>query len=394
MLETIIDIENKHTLFDYLSAMCIEGYGGKIKTDDTKLRARIDKTKPFVKSVIKAKSTQDVINILDKKVYPVIKDLLEEAESGFKEVSERFTKGVAKESMAVAELSIKEEGHDGLKSTQYVSAINEFGDRVGEVKTLTPRVKSSGRSNATMPPKWTDGDYAALKESVNSSVRELIRKMTFIRKQDSVPRWIGHQRVGKINTRGIYKYKTGSQKIFKKKIEMPDRIANFAFSAVIDVSGSMEGDRIIHTTRGLVLLSEVFDKMKIPFEIVAFSNGASVVKGFNEDYDNAKKKQLGGLVKDFRGGGTNLDEAFKAITIKQCSERNKIMILLSDGGVGSKEFYDSYFKDFEKHKIQTIGVGLCCGNEIVDLCKGNGFVTDEVGKLPLKFVELLKSIIK
>ncbi len=254
--------------------------------------------------------------------------------------------------------------------------------------------RSSNKSDRTTPPEWENGDYKTLKDSVASEIKSLVNKLTYLRREEMTVKYQHDQKRGKLNTKKLYKTATGSRRLFKKKLENIDTIQSFAFSLLIDVSGSMDGDRIVHTTRALIILIEVFKKLDIPFEIVTFDDGASVVKNFEASMDKKIETSVGGLVKH-SGGGTNLNQGLDALKIMNREEKNKIVVVLTDGGVGdTKEFDTKYFEPWAKKGVKSVGFGVECEEQMKNLCMGNSRLLSNSSQLPVEFSRLLKDLIK
>lgn len=389
-------VSNHETFFHYLASMTLTGYGKEPKGMPAGLQARIDATKASVERVKQCTTMEQVVAELDVNVFPHIEDLLSEIKNGEKEMQSIVGSAAAKQAMQNALTVIQSSGSsaDDKGGREVAQGMRFDGQSNGE--GMKSRMGAgSGHSADNIPKDWADGDYTSLKDSVNSAIKELIQKMTFIRRKEETVKWEAHQRRGKINTRSLYKHVTGNHRVFKKKLPNTDTLSSFAFSLVIDVSGSMSGSPLIHTVRGIVILAEVFTKMGIPFEVKTFDNNFRTIKEFDEEFDDKMKRKIGGIVKH-SGGGTNLYYLFgkedKAILKRP--EKNKFVVILSDGGVSSGEYnYQKQFTDWAKKNVQPFGVGLACGDEIIKLCLDQGISTREAQQLPTLFAEMLKTMV-
>lgn len=383
------DINAKDTIYDYIAAMYNVGYLLNHDAEDTPgIEGRVKFTEASMDHIPKrVKDAHGSLSEMDNKVYPVVEDLLEDAAHGFKEL-ERFGPGfrsrvASSVARAMAYLAM-ETGAEGV------------ADANGKQRVRMP--KGSGPSDSTTVPEWFDGDYKVLKESVRGEISRLTRMLTFLRRTEQVVRWVPDQRRGRLDTKKLYKVKTGARRVFKKKLESQDTVRSFAFSMVLDVSGSMSGARIANTTRGLVILAEVFKEMQIPFELITFSDGANTVKSFDQPFDKSVEKRIGGLPR-LQGGGTNLNRGLELTKLKDRSERNKVMVVLTDGGVGDPEAYNSKYFDpmLKKDKIKSVAFGLETSGYEADtlskLCNGTGRNIDNASEVPYVFADLLKKII-
>ena len=373
-------INDKDTLYDYIAAIYSVAYSLEREGESSEgIKERVEKTKSSLKTDIKLPKTIDVLEDADKNVFPVIEDLLEDAKNGFKELDrfgEKFRKQVTRQT------------EDQLG---YLSEDTIGDGSSGKQKVRMPM--SSGQSNQTTVPEWFDGNYKVLKDSVRSEITRLTRMLNFLRRTEMQTRWVGNQRRGRLDMKKLYKVGTGSRRVFKHKQETTDTVRSFAFSILIDVSGSMNGSRIANTTRGLVILAEVFKDMSIPFELITFSDGAKSIKSFDQSMDSGVEKKIGGLPNS-NGGGTNLNRGLDEMTIKFRPEKNKVCIVLTDGGVGRPEYYNQeYFQPMQKNDhIQSLAFGLeISQHEIGELCNGTGRAIKNAVEVPYVFSDLLKS---
>lgn len=374
-------INDRDTLFDYVAQMIFCNYDIKGTNPKGKMAERIDKTKKDIPAVKELSSTFKVLNLLDKDVYPVIEDLFGDVLEKQKDVSSLFSNELARQATNFA--------RNGMSF--------DYGGGEDDIKNLFNRLAKphqvrSGRGEVAMPEKWENGDYDALKQSVTSAINELIRKLTFLRRKELTLRWVDKMKRGRINPVGLYKYKLGSTRLFKRKEEVVDTLKSYAFSLIVDSSGSMQGSPIIHSTRGAIILAEVFNKLNIPFEAMMFDSDARILKGFDDSYKKNQQVQIAGLTQR-SGGCTNLDMAFETTKILGRLEKNRFIILLSDGDIGGRSYVEKYFKNFDKGNVKVIGFGINCGDNVVELCNGVGKAIDSPASLPGVFSDLLKSIL-
>lgn len=376
-------LSTEENIYDYIAAVYSEAYNLKKRDEfSSGILARVEKTNLAFNPIIKAPDALVTLGEMDKTVYPVIEDLLKQRKEGSDALDEFGGSEFSKEVM------------DGVNS--YMDNIGQrFGagvDKKGDQKSVR---MSSGQTNDTTSPEWFKGEYKPLKDSVLGEIKRLIRLLTFLKRTEQVSRWTDNQRRGKLNMKKLYRAKMGNRRVFKKKLENPDTVRSFVFSIVLDVSGSMNGSRIANTTRGLIILAEVFKHMGIPFEIITFSDGAKVIKKFDDEMDKKIEPVLGGLP-NTNGGGTNLDKGLDKVGLKNRPEKNKVCIVLTDGGVGDQDFYNNrYFKPMlDKHNIKSLAFGLEIGiKEIQKLCNNTGRAIANAVEVPYIFADLLKSLI-
>ena len=390
------ELQNKGSIYEYcgeiLSLMydLDEQHHKKFENIEEKVKLTADTIEPSKKK----NGSQELVDYLDTTTYPIVEDLLRDFKDKNEALKNAFPQ-MNQSSMTniMQHVKINME-HRGSKIDEYGNVIEE-GAGVNTNKQGNTNVRNSGPTDSTVPPEWSNGDYKTLKDSVSMEIKQLVNRLTFLRRDELTVRYEANQKRGKLNMKSLYKSAIGGRRLFKRKLMNTDTIQSFAFSILLDVSGSMVGDRIVHCTRGLIMLAEVFKKMNIPFELTTFSDGSETIKGFEQDMDKTIEKKLGGLPHNFNGGGTNLNRGLDMLKIHSRSERNKVVIVLTDGGIGGAEYYDTkYFIPWEKKGIKSLGFGVECEEEMKRLCQGKSKLLNNASQMPVEFSNLLKAVIK
>lgn len=187
-------------------------------------------------------------------------------------------------------------------------------------------------------------------------------------------RFLNKQKRGKLDPRQAMKPNAGL-KVFKKKLA-PKREADLAVQLVVDNSGSMHGTKSTITGHATIALQESLYRLNIPFAIASFTEGhASITNDlirFNDKYNTAKynttlltkQKILGSPTYTFAG---NVDEVnldyIGTRFLKQRKEKDKIMIVLSDGATtGSASVLKTITEKYEQKGIQVLGIGIVDSN--------------------------------
>lgn len=361
-------------IWDYHAIIVDRGYGLNTARHDKSMEERFAKTMQAVEQSVRLSSTQEVADMMNIEVFPHIEDLLMQLSQG----SDDMKKGLG--------------GSAGTISKMAASNVE------GRGQAQTARLGDSSKAgNEAIPYEWTTGEYEPLRESVAEEIRSLQRKLITLRRSENVPRHSFNHRRGKLNQKTLYKHATHNPRLFKKKEIQKDTISSFAFSILVDKSGSMAGSKAVHTARGLVLLSEVFDKLNMPFEVIHFDGSAKMTKKFDEPYNKKVKGRVAHFARhDANNGGTQLTPAIESSTIKKRVENNKVMVVLTDGETGElpTELTNAYFEPNEKKGIQTIMLGLEVRDEHMRKHNnGKGRGIDNAIKMPQVFYEMIKSLI-
>ena len=371
------EIKNEPTLRDYMIGIIVEAYQLPVKGLPTSVVLAVKNTKEAISKSIKAKDTQTVADILESEVYPHIENLLKQQSSGSPEIEKTFGSETAK---YFAPIYVEDDGSErnSYRGIETRTGIGNIMDKI--------------------PQEWMFGDYDALKESVESAIKELIRKLQVLKQEDTSLKWASNLKRGRIDTKAIYRYPSGRFDFFKKKRIAEDRTRNFAFSLVIDVSGSMGGMKAINATRGIIILSEVFSHFNIPFEIITFGYRATHIKTFDTQIDKEIKERIGDCVKADEGS-THVNLAYEEAEIGDRPEKNKYIVVLTDGqSANVKKAKESY--EYLTHKgVKGIGMDILSKNEYGNYSSQimgaeNIKIIRDANTIPTAFEELLKKIIK
>ena len=359
-----LELDTKN-LFNYCAVVCLNGYGYPVKPAES-IREYVEKTLPAIKKCEVAKDTQSLVNILETEVYPVIEELLRIPS---KDEIEKLLgkKGVEK---------VQQEYND-----QFSAGQNGKGEQGANMARKW--------GNRSLPLSWQSGDYDSLKRSVIRPIQELIKKLNFIKSNQGAPAWHDKQRRGRLDIKRAYKYKVyGTDRIFKRKQEKLDKIRNHAFEVLVDCSGSMGGNRMIHAVRSLIIMAEVFDYMKVAFSISAFNTYNHTLKGFDDPYDGQMKRAIGGAVR-MVSGGTSIRDSLTTSKLSKRPEKKKIRIILTDGQMDVDRIIDQK----KTHKdIHNIGFTLCNDPYFIQACNAGRYLK-QAHELPIAFEETIKNIL-
>ncbi len=188
-------------------------------------------------------------------------------------------------------------------------------------------------------------------------------------------------------------------KIYTRR-EIPER-KDLAFELLIDISTSMKKEeKFVNALRSLLLVSEVLNKLKMPFSIKVFNENVYDLKDFDEDYRLAKAKIMD-LISSV-GGGTDLGKAINIglesleLYIKS-THRKGILILFTDGEP-TKGMRGEELKSFilqMKQKFPIVGVGVGSATQLVkEYFDRTGVSVEDVSKLPAAFSFIVENQLK
>jgi len=195
-----------------------------------------------------------------------------------------------------------------------------------------------------------------------------------------------------------------SERIFKKKVT--NTVLDAAVTVLIDMSGSMSGDKVFFACEAAVLLNEVFGVLKVPVEILGFTdNSHSINTPVNYIYKSfaALKLSEEALVQniacssDHMTGNPDGDSILWAYDrlIKR-KEKKRLLIVMSDGQpAASFSSYDlsaftkQVIQEIESNKrVEIYGLGLC--DESVFKYYKHCSTVNEPEEIPTKLLELIE----
>lgn len=193
---------------------------------------------------------------------------------------------------------------------------------------------------------------------------------------------------GKIDGKNMYKLlATDNNRIFKRQLQPGKK--HYAMSILVDQSGSMSGERIRSAFSTMVILTEVFHKLGIAFEVRGFDYHS---RSYKPMFGAPRREVLGGII-HATGGGTNDHEAIKMIyedLLKVDPSYKKTVFVVGDGD-GRGEYVKSLVNQMEQKQIQVYGVGV--GNVYEDSFRrtyNKWLVIPEPKDLPVALVNLVR----
>jgi uncharacterized protein with von Willebrand factor type A (vWA) domain len=161
-------------------------------------------------------------------------------------------------------------------------------------------------------------------------------------------------------------------KLFERKRVPKEK--DYKFLLLVDMSGSMGGEsnfvKITETFKGVVVLTEVLNKLDIPVEVLGFSGviGVKKYKDFKEKLNKEiRNEKLVRILKE-TGGGTPTHQATKVAweELKKELKEHNFLITLTDGQPDSAEALNKVLEKIKKEKkIKLVGIGLGPDTEFV-----------------------------
>jgi len=255
------------------------------------------------------------------------------------------------------EPAIDEEILERLRESLKDDASKVLPDVSGKIKIKTSslrgyRVLTSEKDTFTEWPgtKLGQDEYEIFKKSCNGIVGVLKNQLNRLLMSKKRASWMGGKQHGVVNPATLHMaVQRTSNKLYR--VRMEGKKINSAVSILVDLSGSMGGERMRKANETVVLMTETLHLAGIPFEILGFTgdklvSGASgegahhfdrygsldmyYFKLFSEPLNQITKKRIGSM----RAKSQNYDGEsvrFAAIRLLKRPERKKVLFVLSDG---------------------------------------------------------------
>jgi len=188
---------------------------------------------------------------------------------------------------------------------------------------------------------------------------------------------------------------------------------DFAFTILVDLSGSMRGGgKIEETFKGAVLLAEALSRVGLAVEVLGFQDELIPFKNFSDPMGKKIRDQMNGMpaeVSNSNPGGNNasaynddgyaVKEAAKRLLEHQ--SRDRFLVVLSDGLPEPSDAHKGTAYDLHKvisdikraGGVKLVGVGLGAGTEHVRKYYPTSTVVPDVKELPATLAELFEDIL-
>ena len=257
-----------------------------------------------------------------------------------------------------------------------------FERGLGE-KRIHPTAVRTDRQTIVEPPRGDHETYRALRAEVQREAGFLAHRLLNLLREEVYLRYGGYFRSGKLNMAKLWKQRLGYYRLFEHPVSGSQRA--LAVTLLVDESASMKGqDKFKMATKAAILLGETLTQLDVPFEIIGYTTAEyeaqaamrlglkppheyrtmrcsalehRIYKRFDEPYWAARDR-----LTDIQPRHNNWDEehllfAFRRIQAR--SERNKVIIVISDGQPnGDADHLIRTVATLESTGCKIIGVGI------------------------------------
>ncbi len=144
---------------------------------------------------------------------------------------------------------------------------------------------------------------------------------------------------------------------------------DYRFSILVDLSGSMKGEKREETFKGLVVLAEVLERLNIPYTVRGFSDSSRMFKDWKEKLTPETRNKLAEMKYWGDGSTETTQSTAEAIDdLKNNLGKDNFLITLTDGQPNdARSLYNllSQAQVLQEKKIKLVGIGLGPDTEFV-----------------------------
>lgn len=277
-------------------------------------------------------------------------------------------------------------------------------------------------------------DIVAFEEEVKSVTNYLNKDLRRLLEERRRRYYIGGYKSGKLNTKSLFSVKLGNDRVFKKRNEVRD--INAAVSLLIDMSGSMGGDKIKVAMQSAYAFAMVLDQVGVSYEVYGFNTQNPspqmrteweklkatldkdteyrvvnefcpehfyAFKEYHESFDYTSKKGMALAGNGWVRMVQNEDSKHVKLALERLSvrpERVKALFVFSDGqpafptaypanGPNNLKYYANNAKS--KYGVDIFSIGIQCNS--VERFYKSYKVVNKVNELPQALFEFLKKVI-
>lgn len=264
----------------------------------------------------------------------------------------------------------------------------------GGVGELPPELRDAMRAVVEAPPS---GVYEEARRDVAPLADRLFDELERILRPESYPRWVSHFPYGSrldVRVAMTVDVEPGSYLRMWQRKTIPKK-REPSFLLLLDLSGSMSGERIHHGFRGAVLVAEVLARLNVPFAVYGFQDTLVPFKGFGDPLDVAMREKIGGMPAEVQGGrpgGHNRPEHnWDGPVLERASEilldrppGTRVLLVVSDGepsgpSDGEQALTRAVQRITRQTDLMLLGVGLGPGTEHVAR-----YYPDHLASVPLQ----------
>lgn len=347
---------------------------------------------------------KDYIDSLPKDVKQALTEKAQQALQDFEhEVNEEFEGKLADNPEKKAERQGQPEG----------KKIETRSKDEGKVQQTPPEDTEDQRKFRDLVEQVLKGDknaYETMRQEILPQIDELETDLREIFVQRRAQKWQGGFKAGKridIKKRmqeKALKISSIESKAWQKR-ELPHE-KDYAISLLVDLSGSMRGQKIRETFKAAIVLAEVLNRLSINTEILGFNNKLYEYQPFGQDMNQNVREHMGNMLQEVSSEAAAYNDDGWAV--QQASERlarqktaEKFLFVLSDGlpeessGHPRSQYeLEKVIKEITENTNQRlIGLGVGQGTEHVERYYPNSIANIDIEEMADKLAGVIREAI-
>jgi uncharacterized protein with von Willebrand factor type A (vWA) domain len=197
-----------------------------------------------------------------------------------------------------------------------------------------------------------------------------------------------------------------NERVFKTRIK--NKTLDAAITVLVDMSGSMGGDKAYYALASTLLLNEVCSTLNIPLEIIGFTDGYDshskvapvmfVYKSFSDlkVSENVLVENFSSSSRFMQGNPDGENILWTHDRLIKRKEKKKILVVMSDGSpaaskssFGLEGFTQKVIEEIQQgKKVDIYGLGLC-SDSVKHYYKANDIVS-KPEEIPSKLLSLIE----
>ncbi len=189
-----------------------------------------------------------------------------------------------------------------------------------------------------------------------------------------------------------------------QKRELPQE-KDYAIALLVDLSGSMQGNKINETFKGAIVLAEVLNRLSINTEILGFNDKLYVYQAFGQDMSRDVREHMGGMLQEvvtpaarWNDDGWAVEQTSQRLARQRANE--KFLFVLSDGvpEESPKHARSKYELGKIVKKVMTdtnqklIGLGIGEGTEHVENYYPNSIANISVEEMSDQLANVIREV--
>lgn len=338
-----------------------------------------------------------------------LKDKLQEIFDSLPEEKKKELEQQARESLEKLEDKLNQET-EGKLNIDKIESHQEKMDQLEKEKVETEKTRKE-REEIEKARKKTEekiekemSEYDEYYQQVKPMIEELYDELKKVFLPQRHPRWKkGYPSGSRLDLLKVMQFEADKSKhteIWERKT-IPQKV-DYKFMMLVDMSGSMgpkcDYVKIKETFKGLIVLTEVLNRLGIDNEIIGFSgnSGIKIYKQLKDGLDKETRNKIDKIIHQC-GGGTPTAKAteFASEELEKNKGKDNFLITLTDGQPDSGDALKKIIEQVRKNtKQKLVGLGLGPDTNFVEEFYPAAKGDIEVEQLPKLLSQLLEDMIK